>query len=293
MTEKPNKKFTLIELLVVVAIMAILLSMLLPSIKRAREKANFAVCSSNRNENYKLIMNGISDNASKFPVWFSWGTHNTLGEWYKNNDIVPDYEREDWMGTVQWRLDTSNRDYKTAIVNPVAGLYSGHTDWTYTVDDAVAAGQHPLSQILRCPSNDYIKWQSGEGSNGAFDYSFVQAYRGQTIGKMNNAANWYGEEVAAPLIMEEDPEYNINSSNKETAWGNGDRLGRWHDFGKKGSFTAIDGSVVIIRLGKKYNGNSDPTMDIGGQNKSLRSVSTGGGVGRVDANLEGNEISRW
>ena len=292
MKRQNSKQFTLLELLIVIAVMAILLSLLLPSLMSAREKAKFAVCVSNRNQNFKMIMNGTSDNSSKMPVWFSWGTKNTFGEWYKNNNIVPDYEREDWMGTNSWRLNKHNRGYKTAIVNPVAGLYSGHTNWTYTVDEAVVAGQHPLSEILRCPSLERGKWKEG-GSNGAFDYSFVQAYRGQSLAKMDNIVTWYGEEMAAPLIMEEDPKFNINNSNKETAWGNGDRLGRWHDFGKKGSYTAIDGSVVIVWPGREYNGYSDAMMYIGGNLKSIRSVNSGGGVPRVATTLEGNKIERW
>ena len=49
------KKFTLIELLVVVAIIGILLSILLPSLYRAREMSKRAVCKSNMNQIHKMI----------------------------------------------------------------------------------------------------------------------------------------------------------------------------------------------------------------------------------------------
>ncbi len=51
-----TKKFTLLELLIVVAIIGILLSLLMPSLFKAREKTRIAVCQSNLSQIYKASL---------------------------------------------------------------------------------------------------------------------------------------------------------------------------------------------------------------------------------------------
>ncbi|MCM8531516.1 MAG: type II secretion system GspH family protein [Lentisphaeraceae bacterium] len=62
-----KNKFTLIELLVVIAIIGILMSLLLPSLGKTRDKAETAVCVSNLRQVGTIIYNYSSANGSKLP----------------------------------------------------------------------------------------------------------------------------------------------------------------------------------------------------------------------------------
>ena len=61
------KAFTLVELLIVIAIVAVLIAMLLPALKRARQQANLIVCQSNLRQLYNAAMMYVNDSRGALP----------------------------------------------------------------------------------------------------------------------------------------------------------------------------------------------------------------------------------
>ena len=81
---RPSSGFTLIELLVVIAIIAILASLLLPVLGKAKEQGHRARCKNNQRQHTLALLLYADDHATKFPVWpaiggnWAWDMHTNM-----------------------------------------------------------------------------------------------------------------------------------------------------------------------------------------------------------------------
>ncbi len=141
-----KKEFTLIELLVVVAIIGILVTLLLPSLLKARDAAYAAACMSNQKQIYIGFQRYAQENNGKVPFnEFSDGG-GKCPSWEPQVSQYMGVEYPDWyFGTKTWD------EFKAARGNK------------YKDSKAIATVDNPL---LRCPADRV------QTSNNGFERSY-------------------------------------------------------------------------------------------------------------------------
>jgi prepilin-type N-terminal cleavage/methylation domain-containing protein/prepilin-type processing-associated H-X9-DG protein len=227
--DRKRSAFTLIEILVVVAIIALLIAILLPSLARAKEMARMVQCQSNMRQISMAFCSYVVENKGRLPG----GYYDQYADWLGAANR-PGYTGRQPDDGVIWKYMGRQRQ---AYLCPQDAL-ENH-DFSYSCNIILSGAKTEMLAGAHHPLSDFANRDHRASATRR-----MKAFEG------------------VPMLIEEDALYWLDNGNHEGGWANNDRISERHlkaGFRGFGNIGFTDGHVGKVQLwpGKPGSTNDD------------------------------------
>ena len=177
------KKFTLMELLIVVAVIAILLSLLLPALSNARETAKLAVCVSNLNQLNKGYLAYSANNDNNL-ISSASTTQNDMPPWIVHSAWNFDVNVEK---SPLWPLLRSKEIFRCPNENRQNTYTNGNYKRTYSINSYLNGDNYEIDTSKKVSSLYKV-----DSASSTFTFIGEEDPRGANINSFSvgHTSNW-------------------------------------------------------------------------------------------------------